>query len=380
MSACDFLVCGAGIAGASIAAELAGGASVVVTEREDTAGYHTTGRSAALYVASYGNEAIRALTAASRPFFDGPPPGLTDHPLLTPRGCLHIGGTAQADRLDILAAELAATGVEVSRIGGAAARAMVGVLRPEAVTGGVYEPGAADIDVAALHGGYLRLARRRGARIVVGDGVVALEQKGGGWRARLADGEILDAKVVVNAAGAWGDELAALAGAPTVGLTPCRRTAVILEAPPNTEIGGWPAVIAVDESFYFKPEAGRILASPADETPSAPTDAAPDELDIALCIERLQAAAAIPVRRVIRAWAGLRTFAPDRTPVIGFASGAPGFFWFAGQGGYGMQIAPAAARLGAALAQGRAMPIDIAALGVEAAQFSPERFAPRAPG
>jgi D-arginine dehydrogenase len=372
MSDCDFLVCGAGIAGASIAAELAAGASVVVAEREDSAGYHTTGRSAALYVASYGAAAIRALTAASRPFFDAPPPGFADHPLLTPRGCLHIGSAAQADALDARAAELAATGIDVARIDGEAARAMVEVLRPEAVAGAVYEPGSADIDVAALHGGYLRLARQHGARIVLGAGVVALARTEGGWRARLAGGETLDARVVVNAAGAWGDELAALAGEPPVGLTPCRRTAMILEAPPGVDVRRWPAVIDVGEAFYFKPEAGRILASPADETPSPPTDAAPDDWDIAVCIDRLQAAADIPVRRIVRAWAGLRTFAPDRTPVIGY--GAPGFFWFAGQGGYGMQIAPAAARLGAALARGEESPADLAALGIEAAPLSPGRL------
>jgi D-arginine dehydrogenase len=371
MSACDFLVCGAGIAGASIAAELADGASVVVAEREAAAGYHTTGRSAALYIASYGNAAVRALTAASRRFFDVPPPAFTDHPLLTPRGCLHIGNASQTDALDALEAELAATGVEVLRIGGQGARAMVEVLRPEAVAGGVYEPGAADIDVGALHGGYLRLARQRGARIALDAGIVGLQRIGERWRARLANGETVDAGVIVNAAGAWGDELAALADVASMGLTPRRRTAVILEAPANVEIAGWPAVIDVDEGFYFKPEAGRILASPADETPSIPTDAAPDELDIARCIDRLQAAADIPVRRVLRAWAGLRTFAPDGTPVIGFAPGTPGFFWFAGQGGYGMQIAPAAARLGAALARGDAAPPDLAA----AVPFSPTRFA-----
>ena len=349
---------------------------MVVAEREDIAGYHTTGRSAALYVASYGNPAIRALTAASRGFFDAPPPGFADHPLLAARGCLHIGGAAQTNALDALASELAATGVDVSRIDGAAACAMVEVLRPEAVAGGVLEPGAADIDVAALHGGYLRLARRRGARIALGDGVVGLTPAEGGWQARLASGETVEARVVVNAAGAWGDELAAIAKVAPVGLAPLRRTAMVLDAPPNVDIASWPAVIDVGEGFYFKPEgAGRILASPADETPSPPTDAAPDELDIAVCIDRLQAAANIPVRRVIRAWAGLRTFASDRTPVIGHDPSRPGFFWFAGQGGYGMQIAPAAARLGAALARAEDVPADITALGVTAALFSPERFA-----
>jgi D-arginine dehydrogenase len=378
MSACDFLVCGAGIAGASIAAELADAASVVLADREDIAGYHTTGRSAALYVASYGNTAIRALTAASRPFFDAPPPGFADHPLLTPRGCLHIGNAAQADELDALATELAATGVDVSRICGEEACARVGVLRPEVVAGGVLEPGAADIDVGALHGGYLRLARQRGARVVLGDGLVGLARIAEGWRARLASGESIEAGVLVNAAGAWGDELAGLAGVAPVGLAPLRRTAMILEAPPNAEVASWPAVIDVGEAFYFKPEGGRILASPADETPSPPTDAAPEQLDIALCIERLQAVADVPVRRVLRAWAGLRTFSPDRTPVFGYPPARPDFFWFAGQGGYGMQIAPAAARLGAALARRESVPAPIIAQGVTAVPFSPQRFSTHA--
>ena len=179
---------------------------------------------------------------------------------------------------------------------------------------------------------------------------------------------------MINAAGAWADELATMSGARPVGLTPCRRTAMILEPPPGVEIGGWPAVLDVGEGFYFKPEAGMIFASPADETPSLPLDAAPEELDIALCIDRLQAAADIPVRRVVRAWAGLRTFTRDRSPVIGYAAEAPGFFWFAGQGGYGMQLAPAAARLGAALALGQSAPADIEALGAAPGLFSPDRF------
>ncbi len=182
------------------------------------------------------------------------------------------------------------------------------------------------------------------------------------------------AKAVINAAGAWGDQLAALAGIPPVGLIPCRRTALILEAPDGADIAAWPAVIDVAEQFYFKPEAGRILASPADETPCEPQDAAPEELDVAICIDRIQAAADIPVRRVLRSWAGLRTFAPDRTPVIGFDPGAEDFFWFVGQGGYGMQIAPATARLGAALALGRDGPADIVAAGASATAFSPARL------
>jgi D-arginine dehydrogenase len=368
-SPCDVLVVGAGIAGASIAAELAAHATVVVAEREEVAGYHTTGRSAALYIASYGNGAIRALTAASRAFFDAPPKGFAEHPLLTPRGCLHIANAAQLPRLEALYGDLSATGTPVERWDRAAVLARVSVLRPEAIAGGVYEPGAADIDVAALHAGYLRQARARGARIALSAGVTGLERVGEVWRVSLANGETLEARIIINAAGAWGDELARLAGAAPVGLTPCRRTAMTIDPPPGVESDHWPAVIDVDEGFYFKPESGRILISPADETPSPPCDAVCDDLDVAIAIDRLQTAADIPVLRAPRAWAGLRTFAPDRTPVIGFDTAAPGFFWFAGQGGYGMQIAPAAARLGAALAFGRE-PRE----GADPAPFSPARF------
>ena len=368
MAVIDFLVCGAGIAGASIAAELAPHGTVAILEREDIAGYHTTGRSAALYIPSYGNPVIRGLTAASRAFFDAPPAGFVDHPILTPRGCLHIADEARAAALEDLAEELAATGVEILRLTGAEARAKVGVLRPEAVFAGVFEPEAADIDVAALHGGYLRLARQRGAEVRLSAGLAGLARAGDLWRARLADGEEFEARVLVNAAGAWGDVVAVMAGAAPVGLEPKRRTAMILEPPPGFDITAWPAVIDVDEQFYFKPEAGMILATPADETPSDPVDAAPDEMDIAVCIDRLQAAADIPVRRIVRSWAGLRTFAPDRTPVFGYDPGVPGFFWYVGQGGYGMQMAPAAAALGADLALGRAVP------PARVAAVSPSRF------
>ena len=196
-------------------------------------------------------------------------------------------------------------------------------------------------------------------------------RRAGGFAVTCASGETFEAAVVVNAAGAWADRIAALAGAAPVGLQPLRRTALIVDAPDNVNSRAWPAVIDVDEQFYFKPEAGRLLASPADETPSEPCD----EMDVAICVERVQAAADIPVRRVVRAWAGLRSFVADRTPVIGFDAQVPGFFWLAGQGGYGVQTAPAAARSAAALAGGQALPDDIAANGVTAADLAPERLA-----
>ncbi|HEY2179851.1 MAG TPA: FAD-binding oxidoreductase [Caulobacteraceae bacterium] len=375
MTACDFLIVGGGIAGASIGAELAAHASVTIVEQESAAGYHTSGRSAAMYILSYGDPAVRRLTAASRDFFHAPPPGFADYPLLTPRGCLTIARAEQKGELAALAASLEALGASFDTLDSDQARKLVPPLHAEAAAAALYEPESFDIDVGALHQGYLRLARARGASLRLDAGVSALEARpGGGWRAQLADGESLEASVVVNAAGAWADTLAALAGAAPKGLTPKRRTAILIDPPQGVAIDAWPNVIDVAEQFYFKPQSGLILASPADETPSPPLDAAPEELDIAICVERIQAAADIPVRRVARAWAGLRTFAPDLTPVIGYDPHTDGFFWCAGQGGYGMQTAPAAARLGAALALMQDVPADLAGHGVKAADYSPARF------
>jgi D-arginine dehydrogenase len=375
MADVDFLIVGAGIAGASLAYELAAHGRVLVAEEEDRAGYHTTGRSAALYDASYGNAAIRALTGGSRAFFDAPPQGFADYPLLSRRGCLYIATDEQRPLLEAMAAEVRATGVAIEDLDGAAARALAPILKPEAVAAALYDGASSDIDVNALHAGFLKAARGRGAELRLSAGLRALARDGDGWRATL-EGGVASARVVVNAAGAWCDRVAAMAGAAPVGLTPLRRTAILLDPPAGVDISGWPAVIAVDEAFYFKPEAGMILASPGDETPSEPLDAAPDELDIAICVDRLQAAADLPVRRVARAWAGLRTFAPDRTPVIGYDPAVPGFFWCAGQGGYGMQTSPAAARLGCALALGQGVPADLAERGLTAEAVSPARFAP----
>jgi D-arginine dehydrogenase len=374
MATFDFLVVGSGIAGASVAASLAAKASVALIEREAAHGYHATGRSAALYAASYGNEAIRAITRASRAFFDGPPEGFAAQRILSPRGWLYIARRDELDSLQSLCDGSLASGVPVERIGEAEARAYCPVLRPGYVASAGYEPTAMDIDVDALHQGYLRQACRLGGSIRLEAELVGLERVGGAWTARLADGQTLTAKVVIDAAGAWADWVAALAGARPVGLTALKRTAILLDEPPGVVSRGWPAVIDADERFYFKPEAGKILASPADETPSEPRDAFSDEMDVAICIERVQQAADIPVRRVSRAWAGLRTFAPDRTPVIGYDPVVEGFFWLAGQGGYGVQTAPAAGRLAAALAVGEPLPDDLTAFGLRAKTLSPARF------
>lgn len=371
MAAYDVLIVGSGMAGAGAAYELADGASVLLLEREDAHGYHTTGRSAALYIETYGNAVIRGLTRASRAFFEAPPPGFAAYPLLTPRGCLYIARADQAQAL----AELAETqGSAVAPMTREAMLEMVPVLRGDYVVAGLLEAAAMDADVEALHQGFLRGAKARGVEIRTGQEVTAIERLGAAFTVTVASGETFEAAVVVNAAGAWADVVGALAGAQPIGLQPMRRTAVIVDAPPDTDIKAWPAVIDVDEKFYFKPEAGRILASPADETPSEPCDAWADDMDVAVCIERVQQAANIPVRRITRSWAGLRSFVADRSPVIGFDAEVPGFFWLAGQGGYGVQTAPAAARAAAALARGQALPADIAAEGLAIADLSPARL------
>jgi D-arginine dehydrogenase len=371
LPAYDLLIIGSGIAGAGAAYELADDARVLLLEREEVHGHHTTGRSAALYIETYGNAVIRGLTRASRAFFEGPPAGFCDYPLLTPRGCLNI---ARADQLEALAAATAEAGEVAVPLGRDAVLDLVPVLRPDYVAAGLLEPSAMDADVAALHQGFLKGARARGAEIRTGCEVAAIERRAGGLRVTCASGETFEAAVVVNAAGAWADRIAALAGAAPVGLQPLRRTALIVEAPAGVETRAWPAVIDVDEQFYFKPDAGRILASPADETPSEPCDAWADEMDVAICVERIQAAADIPVRRIVRSWAGLRSFVADRSPAVGFDAEVPGFFWLAGQGGYGVQTAPAAARVAAALARGGPIPADIADEGVTAEDLSPARF------
>lgn len=360
------------MAGAGVAYELSAHASVLVLERESAHGYHTTGRSAALYIETYGNAAIRALTRASRAFFEAPPEGFCSYPLLTPRGCLTIG---RADQAQALASAMADAQGAMEPLSREAVLALVPSLRPGYVAAGLLEPTAMDADVEALHQGFLRGARQRGADIRLDQNVVAIARNTHGFVVTNANGSVFEATVLINAAGAWADVVARLAGAAPVGLQPMRRTAVIVDAPAGVDTRAWPAVIDVDEQFYFKPEAGRILASPADETPSDPCDAWADDMDVAVCIERVQAAADIPVQRIVRAWAGLRSFVADRSPVIGFDKAAPGLFWLAGQGGYGVQTAPAAARVAAALAMGEPLPADIAAEGVVSARdLSPARL------
>jgi len=369
----DLIVIGAGMAGAAVAAHLAAQRRIILLERESQPGYHSTGRSAALFTETYGNRAIRILTGAGRAFYEAWAEGFAEHPILKPRGALMFAMPGQEAELDAAWDDLSSLDPRVRRLDAAAARAMVPVLRPDQIIGAVFEPDAMDIDVHELHQGYLRRLRQCGGRIVTDAEVLALARDAGAWTASTPAGDFA-APVVVNAAGAWADALAALAGLPPVGLVPKRRTALTIAPPAGVDSGAWPMTLDVAETFYFKPDAGRLLVSPADETPMAPCDVQPDELDIAIAIDRLMRATTIEVTRVERKWAGLRSFVADKTTVCGFDPLADGFFWLAGQGGYGIQTAEGMARCAASLIDGAGLPPEIAAKGLEAAVLSPARF------
>jgi D-arginine dehydrogenase len=368
----DIIVIGAGIAGASIAAHLAETHRVILTEREERPGYHSTGRSAALFTEIYGNSLIRALTRASRAFLFAPPPSFSEIPLTRSRGCLYIATTRQLGSLQEFAA-LPDIAPATRPLSAADARNLCPVLREDYVAGALLEPDSTDIDVHALHHGYLRLFKSRKGQVLNNAPVHALERAGEGWTMR-AGAEVLTARIIVNAAGAWADEVAALAGIARIGLVPFRRTAVLIDPPPGMTVDSWPFVNDIDEQFYFKPEGGSLFLSPADETPAEPCDAQPDEWDVATAVDRVQSATTLQINRLKARWAGLRTFATDRTPVVGFSQETEGFFWLAGQGGYGIQTAPALSRAAAALVLGLPLPPDLVQAGVRADEMSPSRF------
>jgi D-arginine dehydrogenase len=373
----DFLVIGGGIAAASVGHWLAPHGQVILLERESQPGYHSTGRSAALFMESYGTPQVRALTLASRAFFDHPPEGFTEHPLLSPRGALMVAEPGQEAALDEWWQVLRSVTPRAQRLDAAGACALVPVLRPERIAGAVYEPDAADMDVHAIHQGYLKGLRRAGGSIVCDAEVTSLERAGALWRVE-AGGQVYEAPVVLNAAGAWADVIAQRAGVPVLGLQPKRRAAFIFAPPEGADIHAWPMAIGASEDWYFKPDAGMLLGSPANADPVEPHDVQPEELDIALAIHRIQEMTTLTIRRPTRTWAGLRSFVADGDLVGGFDPAAPGFFWVAAQGGYGIQTSAAMGETCAALARGLPIPPRIAAFGLTEAMLSPARLrAPR---
>jgi D-arginine dehydrogenase len=368
----DVVVIGGGIAGISVAATLAETLHVVVLERESHPGLHSTGRSAALFSEIYGGETVRALSRGSREFLYSPPGGFTESTLVRPRDTLHIATAEQEERLDEFAS-LPDVAPAIRRLDGAATHALCPILRQDQVVAGALETASADLDVNGLHQGWLRQLRARGGRLLVNAEVNTLQHTGSAWRLETAD-SIIHADVVINAAGAWADVVARRAGVREIGLEPRRRTALIVDVPAELHVDSWPMVIDIDEQFYFKPDAGALLLSPADETLSEPCDAWPDDWDVAVAVDRVQNATTLEVDRVRRSWAGLRSFVADRTPVVGYAPDAPGFFWLAGQGGYGIQTAPAMASLAAALVRRMAVPEQLLSFGLDARMLRPERL------
>jgi D-arginine dehydrogenase len=348
----DVAVVGAGIAGVSVAYELSARRSVVVLEQEGQAAYHTTGRSAAMFLESYGSPEVRELTAESRAVFD------EAGPLLRPRTFLWVAPSPQLSELSHMSKQLP----DLEPLTGREAEDQCPPLRAGWCAAALKERNAEEIDVLGLHQHYLGNARRRGARIVLGARVEAADHDGTRWHLTTEAGPV-KAEVVVNAAGAWADQVAATLGTEPIGLRPLRRTAAVARA--DAVDPTWPLVADVGETFYFRPEGANVLLSPADETPSEPCDARPDDLDVALALDRVNEATTLGLRSVVTAWAGLRTFTPDRNPVAGAdpAAGGKGLFWLAGQGGYGIQMAPALAKLAAGAVLGEAAVPD--ALSIE---------------
>jgi D-arginine dehydrogenase len=365
----DVVIVGAGMAGASLAWSLAPRRHVLLLEREAQPGYHSTGRSVATLHSSYGNATIRALTAASAPFYREPPPGFAPTPLARALGVLVL---AREDQLDLLHEEIEYARTFVATVETWDADRCLGrvpLLRRERIAAAMYDPTMLDLDVAAIHAGFLRGARAKGVELRCSAEVLAAQPAGSGWRIGLSDGDIA-CDTLVDAAGAWADSIAQIAGLEPLGITPLRRTALIVQAPGVD--ASWPMIGDVTEEWYAKPDVGRLLCSPADETPSQPCDAQPEEFDVAICVDRIENAFDLAIKRIESRWAGLRSFAPDRTPVAGFDPRALGFFWLAGQGGYGIQTAPALAAISAALICGEPVPEEFQA--IDQAPLSPHRF------
>jgi D-arginine dehydrogenase len=374
MSSGDIVIVGAGIGGASLAHALMAAQpslKLVVLEAETQPGYHTTGRSAAFYAETYGGPTVQPLTSASKRFFECPPPGFSDTAIVSPRGALHIRHADAPGTLAALEDEFRGGGVAHQRLATEGILKLVPFLKPDWAQTAIWEPGCADIDVAGLHQAYLRAARRAGATLVTDARVEAVQWSADRWVIDTPAGTF-EAALLVNAAGAWADTVAGLAGVKPIGIQPLRRTIVVTEVRPDAP-ADLPVVMDAGGSLYFKPDAGRLWISPHDETLDLPHDVQPDEMDMAVALDRFEQMCDWPIRRLASKWAGLRNFAPDRQPVLGPDAGMPAFHWCAGQGGWGIQTAPAAAAISAAHLLGQ--PVAAPYAGIDWAPYLPSRFA-----
>ncbi|MFS2127918.1 NAD(P)/FAD-dependent oxidoreductase [Pseudomonas sp. Pseusp97] len=369
----DFLIIGGGIAGASTGYFLSRHGKVAVLERESHAGYHSTGRSAALYTVAYGTPQVRALTAASRAFFDNPPEGFVEHPILTPRGEMTVDFEGNPEELRRQYESALASVPEMRLLDADEACAIVPVLRREKVHGAMLDPSAADIDTDGLLQGYLRGIRRNGGSVQLDSEVLEIRRIDDAWQVRCAQ-QTYRAPVLVNAAGGWSDKIAELAGAAPLGLTPKRRAAFLFSPPEGVDSHAWPVLVSLDESFYFKPDAGMLLGSPANADPVEPHDVQPEELDIALGIYQIEEHTTLSIRRPSHTWAGLRSFFADGDLVSGYDPATPGLYWVAGQGGYGIQTSAAMGEASAALIRHEALPEHLTRHGLNAEMLAPARL------
>ena len=370
---CDFLVIGGGIAGASIAYHLCDHGKVLLLEMEEYLGYHSTSRSAALYAQSYGNRVIRALNVASGDFLRNPPQGFTEHPLIQPRGVLMLAREDQLENLHVFFKETIELSPKLKWIDKEEAIGMIPSLRKDYFSSAVFDSESKDIDVNGLHQGFLKGIRNSGGTILTDHPFLKAEKDGKYWKAILQKTHV-HTEVLINAAGAWADQVAQNCGIPSIKLVPKRRTAMLFEPPQDIQCKEWPSVVDVDECFYFKPEVEQLLGSPADETPVKPQDARPQDWDLALAVERIEKVLNFSITRATKTWAGLRSFVEDKTPVVGYEPEHPGFFWLAGQGGYGIQTSPALSKLAAELVLRNNIPDEIQSLGVNSSDLSPERL------
>ncbi|WP_321396493.1 FAD-binding oxidoreductase [Emcibacter sp.] len=371
----DFIIIGGGIAGAGAGYELSRLGKVILLEAESQPGYHTTGRSAAVYSSTYGqgDPVLRALVLGSTDFLKNPPEGFSEHALLHPREHLFICDRDDLRPLNKLHDDLARVTDDVAWLGREEILERVPLMTEPFLEKALLERDVADMDVHALHEGFLRGMRSRGGIVMTDSPAEAIEQITGGWRVSTPTGTY-EVPILVNAAGAWVDQVAKLAGVAPIGIQPLRRTAILVDPPEGVNIDNWPFVTEAQDKFYFKPDAGKILVSPMDQTPSEPCDAQPEEMDVAYAAHYLEEAIGMPVRKIDHQWAGLRSHVADHHPVAGFAPDTEGFFWLAGQGGFGIKTAVALGRITASLVQGKGLPEDLLAFGLKQSDISAERL------
>jgi D-arginine dehydrogenase len=371
----DFLIIGGGIAGLSAAARLARHGKAVVLEGEDALGYHSSGRSVSFSHYGIGNAAVRGMTAWSRPFFEDPPSGFADAPIARRMPTLYFAGEAQLPALLALKAEMDAYTDAIETVDAARMAGLCPLLRTgdSGAVQGLFDPTGLKLEAAAMLQGHAKAVRAAGGEVLTGRRVARIEARDG-WTVTTEGGEAFSAPVLVNAAGAWGDRIAALAGVAPLGLSPRRRTIIVLDPPEGMDASGWPFIHSAAGDFYMLPEAGQLLASPADEEEDDPCDAAPSDYDVALTAYKVEEYMDFPVRRIAHRWAGLRSFVADRTPTAGFDAEAPGFFWLIGQGGYGLQTSPAMAAIVEALVTDAVWPEGLAERGVSPDAVRPDRL------